>query len=57
MDKKNDFRRWVGGKKNEFRWFYTPLDKCLISILHYFTCDIKNDNTYFLKDYLSKIFT
>ena len=26
MDKKNDFRRWVGGKKNEFRWFYTPLN-------------------------------
>ena len=25
-DKKNDIRRWGGDKKNEFRWFYTPLE-------------------------------
>jgi len=25
LDKKNDYRRWGGGKKNDFWWFYTPL--------------------------------
>ena len=34
MDKKNDFRRWVGGKKNEFRWFYTPLKR--IGFMEYY---------------------
>ena len=28
LDKKNDYRRWGGGKKNDFWWFYTPLHKC-----------------------------
>ena len=46
LDKKNDYRRWGGGKKNDFWWFYTPL---LISETNrvYMAKDVLNANNFF----------
>ena len=39
LDKKNDYRRWGGGKKNDFWWFYTPLVH--LEICHCFKKKVK----------------